>query len=689
MKFKRPLVLVLVLALAMSAVTGGTIAWFTDEVTSSSNKIASGNLDIVLEYKDALTDNWTEVEDGSDPLFNYNLWEPGYTEYKYFRISNAGSLALKYRLHLNVDPSTEAQAFNLADVIDVYMLPVTTTEVTRADIAAATPVGVLSALSVENDGAAHGNMLAGEAAEFCIALKMQESAGNDYQNLSVGNGFALRLEATQYTHETDGFGTNDYDAGAALSSYVDSVEDLQQALAEGGNITLIADVETEKTITIPAGAFVTLNLNGNTITGKMAKDDGAVLNNEGSLNVVGGTLRNTTVNGDAVIDNKGTLVLDGTVVTGAPIGDSGYPAYAVYTAGKLTVEDGTTISSDRGAIIMSNGADVVINGGNIEVTDAIGSRVLTSHVIYAYGKDSKLTINDGDFSQKYAAAGNTGASVICPAGATINVYDGNFSYAGTVGQSGVFQNYMGYGAPVNVYGGTYSDKTVEENIADGYKSVSNGSTFIVVSDDDSKVVEATSQDDLNAASKEAGSTILLNEGTYEFPSIAEGVTIIGEEGVVFNDTLSGTLNNTTIKGVEIKASNAQRWAYSKGDLLFEDCTFDATGVYAIHYDGLNGANITYKNCKIVGWAAIGSGANSLTFDGCEIYGNGSYGLIRVYSDATIKNCTFDVANVNTTDVYQDGIHAVDCNVIVENCTNANGTVEDLLNVSGTGKITVK
>lgn len=196
-------------------------------------------------------------------------------------------------------------------------------------------------------------------------------------------------------------------------------------------------------------------------------------------------------------------------------------------------------------------------------------------------------------------------------------------------------------------------------------------------------------DDSNIASalNTPNSTVLLPAGTYtDFPAIAEGVTIVGQDGVVFNDTLSGTLNDVTIKNVEISAGNAQRWAYAKGTLLFENCTFNATSVYAIHYDGLTNANVTYKNCKIVGWVAIGGGAEYITFDGCEIYGNGAYGLIRLYSPGTIKNCTFDVSAVNTTDVYQDGIHAVDCEILVENCTNVNGDVTKLFNISGTGGI---
>lgn len=203
---------------------------------------------------------------------------------------------------------------------------------------------------------------------------------------------------------------------------------------------------------------------------------------------------------------------------------------------------------------------------------------------------------------------------------------------------------------------------------------------------------ATTTNYLKNALKTKGETVVLTSGTYDMGgsfSIAEGVTLIGSENSVIKGTLTSTMKNITVKNVTFKGGNAQRWAYAKGNVVFENCTFDANSVYAIHYDGTSGADITYKNCDIIGWVAIAGGQNSLTFDGCRIFGNDTYGVIRTYSDTTIKNCTFDVDNVNTTDVYQDGIHAVDCTITVENCTNANGEIDALFNVSGTGKIIKK
>ena len=185
---------------------------------------------------------------------------------------------------------------------------------------------------------------------------------------------------------------------------------------------------------------------------------------------------------------------------------------------------------------------------------------------------------------------------------------------------------------------------------------------------------------INAA--QVGETVTILAGTYAVPSMKAGITIEGEGDVLLEGTIGGTLENLTLKNLHIKGGNAQRWAYAKGNLTFENVTFEATSVYALHFDGITaGANLLYKDCTIIGWAAMSGSPASCVFDGCTIKDNGTYGVIRTYFDAEIKNCTFDVDEANTADVYQDGIHAVGATVKVNNCKNENGDIKDILNVS--------
>ena len=70
---------VLALFLCFAMLLGTTYAWFTDSVTSASNIIQTGTLDVSLEHADeALTDvndsKWVDASTGA--IFNYSNWEP-------------------------------------------------------------------------------------------------------------------------------------------------------------------------------------------------------------------------------------------------------------------------------------------------------------------------------------------------------------------------------------------------------------------------------------------------------------------------------------------------------------------------------------------------------------------------------------------------------------------------------------
>ena len=223
---------VLALCLCFVMLMGTTFAWFTDEATSANNMIKTGTLDIGWSYKNLDDQNWTDITDAEEAIFNYDKWEPGYIDAKQIKITNNGNLAFKYRLDIVPNITPADGEVNLADVIDVYMFDVNAT-IDRAAVAAATPVGTLADLITDPDGAAYGVLLPAEGVgsddfnandnsprgevSYCIVLKMREDAGNEYQNLSVGEGFSLQLVATQYTWENDSF-DHLYDEDAEYNS---------------------------------------------------------------------------------------------------------------------------------------------------------------------------------------------------------------------------------------------------------------------------------------------------------------------------------------------------------------------------------------------------------------------------------------------------------------------------------------
>ena len=205
---------IVALVLCLTMFLGTTFAWFTDMVTSSGNIIQSGSLKIDLELLDKESGKWNSIKESKSPLFDYDKWEPGYVDVKVLKVENEGTLALKWKAMFVSDEQLSA----LADVIDVYVLPFGVGDGADAKYPADrnldgyTKVGTLKDFVNTIESTTYGNLKAGESAYLGIALKMQDEAGNEYQELSLGK-FNIKIVATQMANESDSFG-NDYDANA-------------------------------------------------------------------------------------------------------------------------------------------------------------------------------------------------------------------------------------------------------------------------------------------------------------------------------------------------------------------------------------------------------------------------------------------------------------------------------------------
>ena len=214
---KRLWASLIALILCFSMLMGATYAWFTDSATSSSNIIKSGKLDVEMYWSDTLLEadsaDWKDAD--GVPIFTHENWEPGYTDVKYVKVVNGGDLSFKWRLSIKA----QDEVTKLADVIDVYYVnPVAETVTT---LEGKSSIGVLSEV-IKNNTYTEGVLLPeGEtSAEYttgdvilAIAFHMHEDAGNEYQKLSMGDGFAISLIATQFNYEKDAF-SSDYDKEA-------------------------------------------------------------------------------------------------------------------------------------------------------------------------------------------------------------------------------------------------------------------------------------------------------------------------------------------------------------------------------------------------------------------------------------------------------------------------------------------
>ena len=236
---KALLVSCLSLLLCMSMLVGTTFAWFTDEVTSTSNIIKSGTLDVSMVWangKEAPADaNWIDAAAGA--MFNNDLWEPGYTEARHIKISNDGTLALNWTLA--IVPNGEVSA--LGDVIDVYYGTSSRggmKQVVNRDTTGLVYIGTLTEWL--STGISSGSLEAGKEYSATLVFKMREEAGNEYQNLAIGSDFAVKLLATQKAYEEDSFG-KDYDEFAGKT--VVTPETAQAAIwaAQEGDVIYLAN----------------------------------------------------------------------------------------------------------------------------------------------------------------------------------------------------------------------------------------------------------------------------------------------------------------------------------------------------------------------------------------------------------------------------------------------------------------
>ena len=199
------------LLLCFAMLLGTTFAWFTDSVTSANNVIKSGNLDVAMYWADGTTDplstTWTDASDVA--IFNYDNWEPGYAQVRHIKIANEGTLALKYKVLI----AANGTVTDLTDVIDVYYADPATQVANRADLVDGAKIGTLKEVLANLGQTGNGTLAAGENDTITIAFKMQESAGNEYQNKSIGSDFSVKVVATQLEAELDSF-DNMYDKDA-------------------------------------------------------------------------------------------------------------------------------------------------------------------------------------------------------------------------------------------------------------------------------------------------------------------------------------------------------------------------------------------------------------------------------------------------------------------------------------------
>ena len=445
---------ILSVVLCAAMLIGTTFAWFTDSVTSGRNTIVAGNLDVELEYATVVDtqagtlSEWKTVQDATD-LFADGLWEPGYAQAVYLRVSNLGSLALKYQLSMNIASETagvnvNGQTFNLSDYLQYGAVLNQSVPFANRDAAIDAVTSPVALSTAYTSGEMH---LAANAEPQYLALVvyMPKTVGNEanYRGDTVPTiELGVNLVAAQDAVESDSF-DNQYDVNAGYpvkttidAGNIDSLEDMLNNPGVPTEIELTESAADLKDLTVTGD--VTMNMGTNMLSGAI----------EG------------LVGADITIADGGKLTIHAEANSGLN-----------YNAGKLT-------ASGEGSALTVNGGKYGDSGaGNTDITAENGAVV---------------TLNDGSFS----TSGARGHAVTATSGGTLYIYGGSYSTSGansvTIYADGgtiYVENYDRITANGDNFGVAnggviYVSKTLSQpnNIADGC-AVTDGDDYWVIAEE--------------------------------------------------------------------------------------------------------------------------------------------------------------------------------------------------------------
>ena len=367
------------LLVSIAMLIGTTFAWFTDTASTAVNKIQAGNLDIELAYKNSTTRGEFKEANKETPVFDNNaLWEPGHVEYVVLKVSNTGSLALKYKLGINIASETGStnvnnNAFKLSDYIRFAVLNDDQSSLDRdALVAAATDSKLIKeGYTAENHLTATGTDNSQKVVTLVVWMPTDvgSEANHKTEVTAPSIDLGISVAATQDTVENDSF-DNTYDKDAVYPIVaMDTLQELINNAAEPVSAKLEGNIAGS--LTVPQGKEVTLDLNGFTLTGG---DSHAILN-RGKL-----CIKDSSGNGKIVASKADTsalrngdgavCVIDGGTFTRTNAVDNKW--HTVENFGDMTFNGGKVIAEDGQSFAIVNGWNY-INPGEQKATMTINN----------------------------------------------------------------------------------------------------------------------------------------------------------------------------------------------------------------------------------------------------------------------------------------------------------------------------
>ena len=342
------------LLFSMLMMAGSTFAWFTDSVSTGTNTITTGKMDVELLHTSSHVTDPAKVEQDT-PLFTDDKgdpvkWEPGAVAYENFTVKNTGDLALNYRLALDLNNANMIKdtQLSLKDVLKVKVVKggVSESNVSKEELQKVTDFSAISGDQISIPEAVHDDKIQkltkkgskGSSSDtYGVIIYGQpnpvqdykynlanysdkDTQGNAINKTSDGNSrltidLGVSLGATQAPEESDSTG-NDYDKNAtypaaSASEFTSALEKAKSGdtIELTGSISLNEPITVNKNVTIKSvggavlsGKALEIGSNNNvTLQGITFKSPRTAENKGISLKATGNN-KATGYNGKLIID---------------------------------------------------------------------------------------------------------------------------------------------------------------------------------------------------------------------------------------------------------------------------------------------------------------------------------------------------------------------------------------------------
>ena len=456
----------LAILMCVEMLIGTTFAWFTDTASTGVNKIQAGNLDIKVEYRTTADGNWQLLDNATD-LFGAagTLFEPGHTRVVELKIKNAGNLALKYKIGMNVVSETaginkDGNSYKLSNYLKVATTAILacntgnpTTDATAAWFDTAVFKKNFSLWKnnqnfgnfelEKTDNGTVNQLLPGGEVILGMKVYMPETVGNEANAISTKKAafinFGLNVVATQYTVESDSFGTQ-YDKDATYPVIVSNQQQANDAITNATDKKANISIASDQTITLDNGIAnegdksrdITFSGNGSQTVDVITK---AVTAEGGQLNYQRGssfTFENLTIqagegNFDGIVCNeltfkdctiKGKLTLFGKATFINCVFDNTMAnQYSIWTWGGTDVTfENCTFNTNGKAILLYGGADgknptnLVVNNCIFNDRNSGAAGKAAIEIGNDYNATYTLTVNNATVNG-FADGKNTGSKL--------------------------------------------------------------------------------------------------------------------------------------------------------------------------------------------------------------------------------------------------------------------------------------